>query len=318
MANLPSVLSNVLLGAVVFSAFAEPNWQTAWLGCGVGMLLYLGGCLLNDWWDRDWDCENKPERAVPNGRLSPQVLLALATGFLLGGLLGSLFLGWLAVGAAICIIFLILVYSFVHKKSPLGVIPMGLCRSGLYFLGFASADPDSGLFPETRYLDYYSVDEYLGIYALLVLPAFGLFAYIMGLSLLARFEARGDLPHTNKVLAYLFLFFPVLCHLYWVSKHAPVAAICFSLPFLIVVYLATKVIVRSIGKGVSLLLAAIPLLDLVLIFPLVVFILNEGVSYRLLAGSLEPREALEFLVIPFFPLVAFVFARLLQKIAPAT
>ena len=64
VANLPSVVSNVMLGAVVFALMGKVVWPSVFFGIVVGVSLYLGGCFLNDWWDRNWDREHKPELSL--------------------------------------------------------------------------------------------------------------------------------------------------------------------------------------------------------------------------------------------------------------
>lgn len=317
VANLPSVVSNVVLGAVVFGVFGQISWPAVAGGCGCGMFLYLGGCFLNDWWDRNWDKENKPDRAVPSGRLSGGLLLGLAIFCFVIGMGLSLVLGPIAVSFALLIVVLILVYSFIHKRTSFGVIPMGLCRALLYFLGFFSANPEFYLWEISDGAFVYYVD-FTDWVSLLFCPAIGLLSYIAGLSLLARHEARGDQPSASRVVAYFLLFLPILTHAVWTGSQVPLLAVLSALPFLIVVFLATRRIKTSIGAGVSSLLAAIPLLDFVLVFPLAWGAFFEAHRISQYLGRGDGINEWSLFLPAFISLLAFFLARVLQKIAPAT
>ena len=41
------------------------------LGCGAAMACVAGGNVLNDWFDRETDRANHPQRPLPSGRLQP-------------------------------------------------------------------------------------------------------------------------------------------------------------------------------------------------------------------------------------------------------
>ncbi len=323
VANLPSVVSNVVTGVLLGGfIWSSSKWDftvlavTA-LGCLVGCFLYLGGCFLNDWWDRDWDRENKPSRAVPSGRLPATALLFSALIFLVLGLVFASGLGSLSFGVAVLIVIFILVYSAIHKATSWGVMAMGLCRGALYFLGGSSVGPEGGLFSEFEGGWPQNIDVFREFGLVLVLPALGLVSYIMGLSLLARFEAKGNLPAINRTLACLFLFSPALTHLLFVASEFQLVFVLAALPFLLVVYLATKLITKSLPKGVSLLLAALPLLDFMLVFPLIcvggVWGIPEGFGALFFQGKIYGGA-----MVALFPLLAFLSALVLQKIAPAT
>ena len=69
IANLPSVVSNVWLG-VALGSLAGWRWAPSaslWPAAAVlalsGGLLYVSGNFLNDWHDRQWDAQHRPERA---------------------------------------------------------------------------------------------------------------------------------------------------------------------------------------------------------------------------------------------------------------
>lgn len=320
VANLPSVVSNVVTGAVVLRIATWPagGIKVAWIAvvvaCLAGCLLYLGGCFLNDWWDRDWDRKHKPNRAIPTGRLPKSLLFGFAIGCLGSGLLVGALIGVEVLAVVLVIISLILIYSSIHKKTGWGVLPMGLCRSCLYFLGYVAAIPK-----EESLISVVRDGPVIYFFMMpLVLPAIGVTVYIAGLSMLARFEAKGDLPVSNRLLALLLLFVPALTHSVWgVVVSSSMNSLVAVLPFLLVVFIATRLIRKSLSKGVSLLLAGIPLLDFVLIWSMSVGLgeaISKGFSFsQIFSGS--PFYSLSIFLMSLF---AFVLALILQRIAPAT
>jgi hypothetical protein len=189
--NLPTVWSNVLVGAVLSGASLSVPVMAVLIAAGSA--LYVGGMLLNDAFDAAIDARERPERPIPSGRVSQsEVLLA---GFLLlaAGIgtvaLASVFdviapeatLGAAGTAAAI------LVYDRWHKGHAWSPIMMGLCRAGLYAMAALAA---SGTVPRS------------------VLPAAGaLLLYVVGLTHVARFENASAL---GRIWPCFFVFAPLV------------------------------------------------------------------------------------------------------------
>lgn len=294
VANLPSVVSNVVFGAVTTGWLVHANGLNLFWPSVAGVCLYLGGCFLNDWSDRQWDGENKPERAIPSGRLSAAGVLFLALVFLLGGIVCSFFQSQLAGIVGLVVAAAIMVYTWIHKKTILGVLPMGLCRGGLYFLGLASQSVPDQIFKAKTVVSESSITALMPT---MIAPAFGLAAFVAGLSLLARYEAKGVIASWQKWLAYVLLLMPGLRML----TVDLMSALLVTVVFVLVVLIGHRALKQSIGKGVSFLLASICLVDLI---PLL-----------LAAPSSNQPNLWPFVGVSS---IAFLLALLLQRIAPAT
>ncbi len=165
VSNLPTVWSNCLAawllagGALVESADQQ---RFAWLIAGA-TLLFLAGMFLNDAFDVQFDREHKSVWVLGIGQL----------------LLGLGCLVWVNTLAALCALGLaasILLYDWLHKRTAWSPMIMGLCRLFLYLLAAATTTGSLGL--------------------TVVLCAFALWAYIVGLSNIARREATGG--HVNS------------------------------------------------------------------------------------------------------------------------
>lgn len=254
VANLPSVVSNVVFGAVTASWLIHANglnlFWPALAGCG----LYLGGCFFNDWRDRKWDAAHKPSRAIPSGRLPAGSVLLLALLFVLAGLLIAFWQSQLAGFVALGIVGSIGIYTWIHKKTVLGILPMGLCRGGLYFLGISSQTLPSSVLKGATKIESPSL---ISLFAQLVLPALGLAGFVAGLSLLARYEGKGVVSAGKKAWAILLLLLPGFA-LFQVSFFSG----CFGLlGFSAVAFMGANLLRKSIPQGVSFLLASICLVD---------------------------------------------------------
>lgn len=110
VSNLPTVWSNVIVGTsagfVVGAAQGNGDYTAAHFDVYVNGLLaqpasllfiplplmlmismlYCGGMVLNDYWDRDIDAKERPSRPIPSGRVRPEVACNLAIGMIAGAI----------------------------------------------------------------------------------------------------------------------------------------------------------------------------------------------------------------------------------------
>ena len=173
VSNLPTVWSNCLAawllagGELVESADLQ---RFAWLISGA-TLLFLSGMFLNDAFDVPFDRVHRPGRPIPSGAISGKSVWVLGLAQLLLGLACLVWMNTLAALCAVGLVGSILVYDWLHKRTAWSPLLMGLCRLLLYLLAGATATESLSL----------SV----------ILSAIALWAYIVGLSNIARHEATG-------------------------------------------------------------------------------------------------------------------------------
>lgn len=91
--------------------------------------LYAGGMALNDYADRELDAEERPERPLPSGRITPRRALTVAaaltgTGLALAAAGGGRRALWVAAPLAACV----WTYDTLAKDHPTGPLVMGACR----------------------------------------------------------------------------------------------------------------------------------------------------------------------------------------------
>jgi 4-hydroxybenzoate polyprenyltransferase len=253
------------------------------------ILFYVSGNFLNDWADREWDKEHRPERALPQGMFSANAYLATAVMGAGIGLALAAFSGLGALLVAAVLVFFIWLYTKVHKTAAWSVIPMGICRACLPVLGYVAMGR--------------------GISATVLFPAAALLLYIIGLSLSARWEARGDLPVEQKWQARGLLVGAGLLAAILPLLIDPLFGWIGLLPFGIWLALCVTKFQSPVSTHVSALLAGIPLVDWIVLLPMALSWLN-----------LKRVESVDvmFITAIILPPLAFVSGRLLQRLAPAT
>jgi len=168
VSNLPTVWSNTLAGMVLAGAPLAPS-VFAWLAVATS-LLYVGGMFLNDAFDRAIDARERPERPIPSGLVSANEVFGVGFGLLAVGIVIAWRVGGVrALGAALALAFAIVLYDAWHKKNVLSPVLMGACRVLVYVTAAFAATPEPALRP-------------------LLIGAAALFAYLMGLTYVAKQE----------------------------------------------------------------------------------------------------------------------------------
>ena len=169
--NLFTAVADPLAGWLLTGGHGSPLLPVAASAC-----LYTAGMVLNDCFDYQLDCRERPERPLPRGEISRSTAWILAGALMLAGL-GCAALAsklWLALSLAAFII----IYNGDGKSS----VVLGACRSLNLILGV------TGWFP--------------------FWPPVTLGVYVAGLTLVARREVLQ--PGLRRVVKFLLLGIIVL------------------------------------------------------------------------------------------------------------
>lgn len=135
-ANVATSLADVLAGAAV--AGLPFSSTLAWLLLATAAL-YAGGIVLNDYFDRELDRRERPERPIPSGRVGPVLAAALGGGLLLAGIAAASLAGAVPALVAVAITLTVLSYDGWGKHQVfLGPINMGMCRALNLMLGMSA------------------------------------------------------------------------------------------------------------------------------------------------------------------------------------
>ncbi len=141
-------------GVVASGMAIADRWPVALIGLLLaGPLVCATSQAVNDWFDRDVDAINEPQRPIPSGRMPGRWGLFIAIGWTFVSLAVALVLGpWGFVAAAIG-----LVLAWAYSAPPLrlkrngwwGNSACALCYEGLAWITGAAV-MSSGAFPEVR------------------------------------------------------------------------------------------------------------------------------------------------------------------------
>ena len=254
ISNLPTVWTNVLAGWLL----AGGPWRSDalwWLLAG-GSLLYTAGMILNDAMDAKFDREYRKERPIPSGRVSARATWAVSGVMLLAGAAICIFIAEASVGLVLALVAAILLYDAYHKPWAGSVVIMGACRTLLYLVAGSAAKV--GWRWETN--------------AGLVISALALGAYIVGVSLVARSEARPQVKGFTGPLGWLCLSVPTLAAAGLCITGGPLWSYVPAIAVSGLVLWQARRILRGgppkIGKAVGWLLAGIVVVDGLAVAPL--------------------------------------------------
>jgi 4-hydroxybenzoate polyprenyltransferase len=134
ISNLPTVWSNVLVGALLAGApLADARLPLLMAALSA---FYVGGMFLNDAFDREFDARHRPERPIPSGQVSARQVFGIGFALLALGLLGVAgasrgadgLPAWRALASGAALAAAIVFYDAHHKGNALSPLVMGLCR----------------------------------------------------------------------------------------------------------------------------------------------------------------------------------------------
>jgi hypothetical protein len=238
VSNLPTVWTNTLAGTLL----AGGDWQnTRTLIVVVAMsLFYEGGMFLNDYFDREIDARERPERPIPSFEIASRAVAAIGFALLAVGLALLAIVGLEALGLGLLLAALIVAYDLRHKANAFAPILMGGCRALVYAIAAVVAVPT--------------------VSATVVLAAAALLAYVAGLSYAAwqeRLDSAANLWPLALLAVPLMVLVPSLQAgaLTVLTYLALVAAIAYAL------YLLKTRPPGGVPRAVGLLIAGISLLD---------------------------------------------------------
>lgn len=202
--NLFTVPGDILAGASL-AHIADKEIRYILPVMCISLLLYISGLALNDYFDREADSGERPERPIASGRISAKKVLILSIFFMGIAIFISSLMKSLIFFITLGLVSLIVIYNGGAKQIPiLGAVTMGLCRGINLLLGASicsmpfSAIVFTGAGIETMYIAAVSTIAYNETKALqfpllkLSLPLFslmGIFVFFMltNVSVLAIF-----------------------------------------------------------------------------------------------------------------------------------
>jgi len=143
--NVFTAMANVAGGAIL----ARGGWLEVRdiLLLGASGCLYTAGMVLNDYFDREEDARERPERPIPSGQVSAGFALLLGLALAVGGVALAAGFSHSAGAVAAGLACAVLLYDGGLKAGRLGPLAMGACRFINVCLGLTAAGTSSP--PET-------------------------------------------------------------------------------------------------------------------------------------------------------------------------
>jgi 4-hydroxybenzoate polyprenyltransferase len=142
--NIFTAMADVVMGFLFANPFLTSDQQLILaLLVGASSCLYAAGVALNDVFDVEIDTRQRPERPIPSGRIPLATARRLGWGLLVAGIVlsgaaaglaGSPYTAVLGLLLAGCIVF----YDRILKRTPLGPLGMGACRTLNVLLGMSA------------------------------------------------------------------------------------------------------------------------------------------------------------------------------------
>lgn len=174
LVRIPTVftaMADIFLGFLLTRRSLAPV-DTFALLLAASVCIYWTGMILNDYFDRDVDSQERPGRPIPSGRIPAGSALKLGVMLNVAGLGLAACAGQLSLQIALLLTLCVWLYDGVLKKTPVAPLLMGSCRLFNVLLG-ASASPEEAMWwcPQMH-------------------VAIGLGIYVCGLTWFARQEAK--------------------------------------------------------------------------------------------------------------------------------
>lgn len=282
--RLPTVftaLTNILCGYFVSTdsrALPDVFGQTEfWLLLVSSALLYLGGMVLNDVFDYELDCQERPERPLPSGQIPLRSAATLGWLMMVGGL-GSAFAaglvsetGYSSFLIAVVLAALVWFYDSTLKSTPFSPFGMAGCRFLNIMLGASCCGDWETVWGGPQ-----------------VMIAGAMFVYILGVTWFARNET-GTASLWQLIVSVLMVLSAIglnawLCHRTDPGNRSPAMGAMLALA--LVAANIVRASIRAISSGESIRLqkhVGFMLLNIIFIDAAMTFCVTGSSSFAFLA-----------------------------------
>ncbi len=127
--NLFTAVGDIMVGYLIVSRGANISWRDLIVLMIASVCLYAGGVVLNDYFDRDIDAVERPERPIPSGRIHERDALKLGVRLLGLGCVFAVGVGVPSLIVAALLAGCIVLYDAKGKRIEyVGSVNMGACR----------------------------------------------------------------------------------------------------------------------------------------------------------------------------------------------
>lgn len=177
ISNLPTTFTNVMVGVAIgaYGAVEPIDSGVVWTSIAIAWpavaCFYIAGMAMNDLVDVRLDAQERPQRPIPSGRVSRRAAAIFIIALFAIGVIVLSQINQTAVRTGLTLIVLIVLYNFLHARTAVSVLLLGLARGMVYAVGAAAIMPA---------MDWPHIEIVGGAMAL----------YVAGFSLIARREMQ--------------------------------------------------------------------------------------------------------------------------------
>ena len=193
ISNLPTCWTNVLTGCAIGSmAASEPVAMPPVVLSIIISLFYMAGMALNDLVDIKVDREQRPDRPIASGKISPRAALVFIIALFAIAIVLLLVYFPHCIYLALLLAAMIVLYDITHKRFVYSVVLMSSCRALIYIISAYAMFADS-----TR-----------GFWTDTAIASTVLAFYIAFLTLVARSENRQQMDRRRWLSIAMMLLVP--------------------------------------------------------------------------------------------------------------
>ena len=273
IANVFTTVSNIILGYFFFTNINNLDYFIIVKLISISALLYIGGVVLNDYFDIKIDKKERPWRPLSSNKITKKNALVIITFSFSYSLIFSIIMGSNTFIITLIIITLIFLYNKFLKNTIYGPINMGVIRSLNIVLGASQSIfllEDSILLFDVRFL----------------IPVFSEFFYVFAITILSKNETKefffnlyNIFPFVIIYLIIFFVFFFILLNIFNYLSLIPLL-IFLSIISYSQITLLKKII--TIQQSISYLIMLIVILDSVFITDIVGIYYSLTLSFLLI------------------------------------
>ncbi|HET9805940.1 MAG TPA: UbiA family prenyltransferase [Nitrososphaeraceae archaeon] len=273
IANVFTTVSNIILGYFFFTNINNLDYFIIVKLISISALLYIGGVVLNDYFDIKIDKKERPWRPLSSNKITKKNALVIITFSFSYSLIFSFIMGSNTFIITLIIITLIFLYNKFLKNTIYGPINMGVIRSLNIVLGASQSIfllEDSILLFDVRFL----------------IPVFSEFFYVFAITILSRNETKefffnlyNIFPFVIIYLIIFFVFFFILLNIFNYLSLIPLL-IFLSIISYSQITLLKKII--TIQQSISYLIMLIVILDSVFITDIIGIYYSLTLSFLLI------------------------------------
>ncbi|MCB1138000.1 MAG: UbiA family prenyltransferase [Leptospiraceae bacterium] len=177
LANGFTALSNIFAGYFLVCFWMDRWFPFPYFLLAATLCFYYGGMILNDVFDYEVDCRERPERMLPRGIINVGMARFLGFYLLICGMVFSWFQGDSSFYISLALALFILIYNAMIKEGIAGSLIMGICRYLNWLLGLSVA------------LVAWNMEDLRSVLSIVLIPV-PVLLYVFSLTLLSKEESR--------------------------------------------------------------------------------------------------------------------------------